>query len=355
MIDPELRATIRRLHFNQQLTVNAVSEVLAIHHDTVLRAIARNVEKAEVATLRELNLFEAKMIETLELYPKISATRIHLMLKEHGFKGGVRSVQRWLRGVRPRVKARIFAEMSVLPGEQAQVDWAHFGTLEVGKAKRKLSAFVMVLSYSRAIFVRFTFDQTVETLLFCHSLAFENLGGVPRTILYDNMRTVVADRIGKEYRFQNDFINFCAHYPFEPKVCMPYQPQSKGRVERTIRYLRENFFEGRMLTDLNRLNDEVREWCTKTATLRRWPEDKSFCVRDKFFEESSALRTQPNQEFSYKRTVIVKADAYGFVLFDRNRYSIPPSAMGRYLTLKVGPEEIDFYEEAHHICAHLRC
>ncbi len=123
MIDVQLRSTIRRLHFNQHLTVNAVAETLGIHHETVRRAIAKDSDSAERIAMCELEKFESKVLETLSIYPKLSGTRVCAMLRDQGYSGGIRAVQRWLRKIRPRVASRVFIEMTMLPGEQAQVDW----------------------------------------------------------------------------------------------------------------------------------------------------------------------------------------------------------------------------------------
>ncbi|MDQ3231198.1 MAG: IS21 family transposase [Pseudobdellovibrionaceae bacterium] len=354
MIDPETRAAIRRLHFNQHFTINAVAEALGIHHETVRRAISTSrVESCRIA-ISDLEQYEAKVLETLSIYPKLSASRIYLMLKEQGYKGRLRTVQRWVKPLRPRVAARVFQEVHVLPGEQAQVDWGSFGSLSVGKAKRRLNAFVIVLSYSRAIYVRFTFDQTLESLLECHRHSFQYFSGIPRNIFYDNMRTVVSDRIGSKIRFQKDLLNFAAHYLFAPNACGPYQPQSKGRVERAIRFLRENFFIARDISTIEQLNMEVLEWCKQTVMARSWPDDASFSVQDRFAFEQQSLLKLPENDLPTRRHLSASADAYGFVRFDSNRYSVPPSAQGRSLILAVDHDNVLIYSEGKLIAGHPR-
>jgi transposase len=127
------------------MTINAVAEALGVHHDTVRRAIATSRVESTRMAVSELERYEAKVLETLEIYPKLPASRILLMLKEHGYHGRLRTVQRWVKTLRPRVAACVYQEVHVLPSEQAQVDWGSFGSLSVGKAKRRLNAFVMVL------------------------------------------------------------------------------------------------------------------------------------------------------------------------------------------------------------------
>jgi transposase len=229
MISDELKSEIRRLFYVRHFTANAIASSLGIHRDTVMKAIELR-EAERIASESELDRFEGKIKETLHIYPKLQGTRIHQMLKEQGYTGSIRHLRRRLRSLRLPIKDRFYMKPSYIAGECAQVDWAHVGTLKVGKAERKLSAFVMVLAWSRRMFVYFTFDQKMETLLDCHVKAFVALGGVPRSILYDNMKTVVVERLGQSIRYHESLLEFCQHWLFQPSVCAPYQPQSKDRV-----------------------------------------------------------------------------------------------------------------------------
>jgi len=354
MIDEETRANIRRLHFNRHLTINAVAEVLGIHHETVRRAISTKRSEIERISMSQLEKYEEKVLETLNIYPKLFASRIYLMLKEQGYKGRQRTVQRWIKDLRPKVKPRVFSTVVVLPGEQAQVDWGHFGFITVGRARRRLSAFVMVLAYSRAIYVRFTLDQTLEALLECHRHAFHFFLGVPRQLLYDNMRTVVSDRIGSKIRFQKDLLDFAGHYLFDVNVCKPFQPESKGRVERSIRYLRENFFAARTVSTIEQLNNDVLQWCKDTALNRPWPEDHSFTVKEKFEAEIPTLLRLPANDLFLRKHKAVKPDAYGYVLFDKNRYSVPAKGFGRSLIMAYDHGNVQILDDKELLVEHLR-
>jgi transposase len=157
-------------------------------------------------------------------------------------------VRRYVGSVRPAAKAEAFLKLSTLPGEQAQVDWGHFGEIQVGAATRSLSCFVLVLSWSRAMYARFTLDQTLETFLRGHALAFETLGGAARRILYDNLKSVVVERVGDHIRFHPQILECAGHYHFAPVPCAPYRGNEKGKVERTIQYLRHGFFAARRFT-----------------------------------------------------------------------------------------------------------
>jgi transposase len=250
-ISAELKSQIRRLFYVNHFTINAISEALGLHRDTIAGAL--EVDRMRRRTLpAELDRFEQKIRETLAVYPKLRGSRIYAMLREQGYTGSLRQLRRRLSTMRPAYKERFYVKNRVIAGEQAQVDWGHFGKLRVGKAERNLSAFVMTLSWSRRMFVCFTFDQKVETLLNCHVKAFHALGGITRSILYDNMKSVVSERLGSNVRYHNALVEFCQHWLFEPSVCAPYSPESKGRVERSIRYFRKSSSKHPLNTFWNR-------------------------------------------------------------------------------------------------------
>ena len=150
-----------------------------------------------------------------------------------------------MQRLRPRPAAEAFLRLKTHPGEQAQVDWGHFGTIRIGNADRPLWCFVMVLSWSRAMWARFVLDPQMEGFLRCHQQAFHALGGVPRVVLYDNLKSVVIDRIGDEVRFNDRILEFAGHFAYDPRPCAPYRGNEKGRVERRIRDLRESCFAAR--------------------------------------------------------------------------------------------------------------
>lgn len=353
MISDDLRSEIRRLYYVRHFTANAISTSLGIHRDTVMRALElRAAERAQSES--ELDKFEGKIKETLEIYPKLQGTRIHQMLKAQGYQGSLRHLRRRLRKLRAPIKDRFYMKPSYIAGESAQVDWAHVGTLKVGKAERKLSAFVMVLSWSRKMFVHFTFDQKMETLLACHVKGFAAFGGAPRSILYDNMKTVVVERIGQSIRYHEALLEFCQHWLFQPSVCAPYQPQSKGRVERSIRYFRGAFFEGRTISSIDTLNAEVRTWCDLEAIHRRWTEDPSRTVSDAFLQEQKVLIPLPKKVESPPGKINLKADRYGYVHFDRNLYSVPLAAASIPLTLWIYEHSVVISDGKEVLARHVR-
>lgn len=165
------------------------------------------------------------------------------------------------------------------------MDWGHFGHLQIGRARRPLMAFVMVLSYSRAIYLRFFLDARMESFLRGHVGAFETWGALPRVLLYDNLKSAVLERQGDAIRFHPTLLAFAAHYRFEPRPVAVARGNEKGRVERAIRYVRESFFAARSFSDLDDLNAQAERWCQHQAAERPCPEDDSMNVREALASE----------------------------------------------------------------------
>jgi transposase len=176
------------------------------------------------------------------------------MIKERGYPGGPDHMRRIVSRLRPKKPAEAFQRLRTMPGEQAQVDWAHFGKLTVGRAQRPLWAFVMVLSYSRRLFLRFFPGASMPFFVRGHVEAFADFGGVPRVLLYDNLKSAVLERHGDAIRFHPTLLEMSAHYRFEPRPVAVARGNEKGRVERAIRYIRDAFFAARSFTDLTDLN-----------------------------------------------------------------------------------------------------
>ena len=161
------------------------------------------------------------------------------MVRERGYRGSPDHFRHLIACHRPRPQAEAYLRLRCLPGEQAQVDWGHFGHLEIGRARRPLMAFVMVLSYSRQIFLRFFLDARMENFLRGHVAAFTAWNGVPRVLLYDNLKSAVLERRGDAIRFHPTLLGFAGHYRYEPRPVAVARGNEKGRVERAIRYVRD--------------------------------------------------------------------------------------------------------------------
>jgi hypothetical protein len=186
MISSDLRSRIRRLFFAEHWKIGTIAAELGLHRDTVEHAIEpkRFVNSAYRDMASILDPYKDFVRATLESHPRLRATRVLEMIAQRGYCGSVWPLRRYVRRVRPVSRHEAFFRLTTLPGEQAQVDWASFGSITLGSTRRALSCFVMVLSYSRALFARFVLDQTLESFLRCHVAAFDAFHGVPRALLY---------------------------------------------------------------------------------------------------------------------------------------------------------------------------
>lgn len=354
MISPELKTKIRRLFFVEHWKIGTIAAQLSVHPDAVRAAIESerfNRVRTRRATLTDPYLDFIR--ETLNQYPRLRATRLFQMLRSRGYQGSVVQLRRVVQAVRPTPR-EAFLRLQTLPGEQAQADWADFGPVRIGQAERRLSCFVMTLSYSRALWLEFFFDQTLESLLLGHVHGFENWGGVARTVLYDNMGSVVRERLGDAIRFHPRLLELAGHYHFAPQPCRPGRGSEKGRVERAIGYIRLSFFAARPFTTLADFNRQALEWRDQVAHRRPWPQDDRRTVGDVFEEEKPRLLPRPVHRLETDRLQSVCSRKIIYVRFDGNDYSIPPQAVGRPLTLAASPDVVRLLDGATEIARHRR-
>lgn len=359
-IHPDVHAEIRRLFHAEHWRLGTIAQELGVHRDTVRHALDVDAFLAplrrRVATTT-LDPFKPFVQEVLEKHPRLRASRIFEMVRLRGYPGSATSVRRYVRTVRPARTREAFFRLETLPGEQAQVDWGHFGKIKVGHAQRALSCFVMVLGYSRAIYARFSLDQSMESFLMGHVAAFEAFGGVPRTILYDNLKSAVLERSGQHVRFHPRLLACAAHYHFAPKPCAPFRPNEKGKVERTIQYLRSSFFAGRDVERPSQLNIELTSWVTSVADQRIWPGDpaRQERVGDVFAaRERPALMPRPEHELDCTRRIDVRSGKTPYVRFDLNDYSVPSSLVGMPVTLLADEQRVRVLHGLDLVATHAR-
>jgi transposase len=355
MIDAEHDAEIRRLHFAEHWKAGTIASNLGVHPDAVRRALGLDQRKPPVPRPRprKIDPFLPLVRETLERYPRLRATNIHAMLRDRGFTGSARQVRRAVRELRPR-RAEPYLLLRAFPGEEAQADWADFGAIPVGRGQRRLSAFVMVLSYSRALYVEFFLDQKIENFLVGHRRAFERFGGVPRAVRIDNLRSAVLERRGPEVRFHPRYLELAGWYHFQPRPCRPARGNEKGRVERSIGFLRESFFAGRSLTTVADLNRAVWRWCDQVAAPRPWPDDSQRTVQSVLEEEQPRLLALPEHPLQIAHQCVVTSGKTIYVRFDSNDYSIPPSVLGKELSLVATDTLIRLLDGPAEIARHAR-
>jgi transposase len=354
-ISAELEAQILRYYHVERWRPNTIARQLHVHHYTVARVLAQaGLPRIGHSRPLKVDPYLPFILATLEKFPKLTASRLYAMVCERGYAGSPDHFRHVISRHRPRPKAEAYLRLATLPGEQGQVDWAHFGHLEIGRARRPLMAFVMVLSFSRQIFLRFYLNASLENFLRGHLGAFQTWSGLPRTLLYDNLKSVVLERQGDAIRFHPTFLEFAARYRFEPRPVGVRRGNEKGRVERAIRYVRGAFFASRTFADVADLNAQADAWCRGMAADRRWPGDDSKTVGEAFAEEAPRLLALPDNPYPLDERIAVIARKTPYVRFDLNDYSIPHTHVGRTLTLLANPTEVRVLDGQNIISRHVR-
>lgn len=356
VISADLSAQILRLYRTERWRVGTIARQLHVHRDTVRRVLAQAGESAPSSPLRpsRVDPYRDFILQTLQKFPTLTAARLFVMVHERGYRGSPEHFRHVIAGMRPRPMAEAYLRLRTLPGEQAQVDWGHFGHMQIGRARRPLMAFVMVLSYSRRIFLRFFLDARMDSFLRGQAEAFSAWGGCARVILYDNLKSAVLERVGDAVRFNPVLLEFAGHHGFEPRPVAIARGNEKGRVERSIRYIREAFFAAREFADLDDLNAQARAWCEGPASDRRWPEDSALSVREAFERERASLLALPQREYPLGERLAVQVGKTPYVRFDLNDYSVPHTHVRRTLAVVADDRCVRVFDGASEIACHAR-
>ena len=354
MIPHEQVARIRHLFHAEHWKIGTIAAQLLLHPDTVRRALETGNFRRQPRLRPQLtDPYLDFLRQTLQPYPRLRATRLFQMIVPRGYTGSVSQLRRVVADLRPPPR-EAFLRLRAFPGEQAQADWAYFGEVRMGRARRRLSGLVLTLSYSRALWLEFFFDQSLENFLLGHGHAFHDGGGAPRSLQTDNLRSVVLERRGDAIHFHPRFLELSAHYHFATLPCRPGRGNEKGRVERAIQYVRSSFFAARPFTTLEDFNRQALAWRDQIAHQRPWPGDDSRTVLQVFQDEQPRLLPLPAHPFSCQVVRTVYADKTLGVRFDLNDYSVPPQALGRALTLVASPTTVRLLDGATEIASHRR-
>ena len=342
----------------QGVSVSAIARQTGLDRKTVRRYIERGLEPPAYSPRKPrttlLDPFTGYLRERVTAYPGLSGARLLRELKERGYGGGYTAVTDYLRDVRPPADPRFEVRFETAPGEQGQVDFAHFQVVFTDEptTPRIVWLFSMVLGYSRLIWGRFVVHQDLATVLRCHVAAFEALGGAPRELLYDRMKTAVTgdgDEGGIVYN--RALIDLARHYGFHPRACQAYRAKTKGKVERPFRYIRQDFFLARSFRNLEDLNDQLRRWLAEVANPRVHAGTRRV-VNEAFAEERPHLRSLPLAPFRAVLRLERRISREGMVSVGGNFYSVPDGARRRAVEVHTLAEEIRIFEDGELIAAH---
>jgi transposase len=354
MLTAEQINSIHRLHWSEHWSVRKIARHLHLGRRTISQYLvtpARSAARRQRAS--KLDPFKATIAELLEQDAKASAMVIAQRLRPLGFDGGLSILKDYLHAVRAQTTAqRAYVRMEPGPGERFEIDWGHFGALLYQGHARKLYAFCLVECHSRKLFVEFTHSQSFETFVRCHMHAFQFLGGIARELWYDNLATAVAEHDGNLVRFHPRFLAFAREYSFLPRACHVRAAWEKGKIERAVGYLRQNFWPLRTFADLTDVNSQARRWLEQVANQRHHRETGETPAA-RFQPET--LRALPVIVPDYRDTAEALVHKDLRLSFDGNRYCVPPRYVGRRLTIKADASAVTIYDQYLEIVSYARC
>ena len=354
--EEERRAEVLRLHVTEGKGIRAIARELHMARNTVRLIIGRRQRAPATARPRVhmLQPFEASMRQLLVENPDIRGSTMLERLRGHGYTGGITIVRDWLARERPRVVQReAFLTLQFAPGEAAQVDWADFG-FALNGCPRRVSCFVMVLCYSRQMYLEFTLSQALPSLLRCMEHALGFFGGSTRVDIFDNMKTVVSMRAGGKPQFNRRFLDYAAARGFSITACNPERGNEKGRVERPIGFIRERFWPGRKFASLLELNMQAARWRDEYANNRIHDVTGKVPGLVWEHEERAALRPLPATPYptdDLETTTVTKTFR---VAFDRNTYSVPHRLVGQLVTIRGTESAVHIYLGPKLVAEHAR-
>jgi transposase len=315
---------IRRLRDEGLYKCN-VAEVVGVDRKTVAKYWDGPTEEPETPRYkkrqRKIDPYMDYITARLEKWPQLSAERLYQEIVAMGYEGSRRSVRRAVAEVRPR-KKREYKPFETLPGEQAQVDWGHMGRISIDGAELPLYCFAFTLAWSRVRYVEFITSLNMATFLGCMHRALSYINGVPREVVFDNAKTVVAERVGGVVRYNEDLLRMAATYGFQPKACWVNDPESKGKVESTIGYIKRGFYYGRDFAGPADLNVQALQWCNEVAN-RKVHATTGEVPFDRLEQERAYLKplnvTDPLFIIEERRATKTQ-----LISVEGNQYSVPP-------------------------------
>jgi len=301
-----------------------------------------------------LGPYKAYIGGRLSATPGLTASRLLREIRELGYAGGATTVKDFVREIRPAPPTVFERRFETAPGQQAQVDFAHFRLwfTEEPSRSRVIWLFSMVLGFSRHLFARFVPGQGLDEVVRGHLAAFDDFGGVPKQILYDRMKTaVIGEDADGRVIFNATLVDLACHHGFTPKACKPYRAKTKGKVERPFRYIRQDFFEGRSFRNLDDLNRQLQDWLDHVAN-RRVHGTTGRVVAEAFAEEKQALLALPAIPFRSVLKLERRITKDGMVSIGGNLYSVPDGTRRRPVEVQVLAKEVRILEAGRRIAVH---
>ena len=324
-----------------------IAKKLGIHRNTVKKHLESSSFPAYTRKAAKPSVLDpyCQAIRDFLDEDNYQATWIFERLKRMGYTGSYETMKVFVRSIKEH-KCRIaYTRFETEPGLQAQVDWGDFKVTDSNGKTTTVYAFVLLLGYSRAMYVEFVERCTLEIFMECHIRAFQHVGGVPAEVLYDNMKNVVIGRENGKPRFNVEFFHFAHHYGFTPRLCPPYSPWVKGKVERPMNYIRESFWRGYSFVSLAQANRDVMRWKRETADQRIHGTFREQ-IEKRWEEEVPHLGELPPTDYDTSLKFFRKVYKDCLLSYGGNRYYVPPDAVGKKVLLKIKGSDMRIYDDA---------
>jgi transposase len=334
MLTLEQRFMIKDL-YRQGVSISEIARQIGHDRKTIRSAIQAPLTvtpKARAPKARKLDPYVPYLQARLAL-GVYNAHKLYQELLSLGYCGKERQVRAFVQPLRPARQPQATVRFETEPGRQAQVDWAAFGTIVHHGHSHRLYAFLMTLSWSRMSYLEFTVATDITWWLRCHLHAFAYFGGVPQEVLHDNLKTAVLHHPASgSIHWHPRYLDFAHSYGFRPRACRPYRAQTKGKVERGIRYVRHNFWPGLVFADLADLNQQARHWLDTVANVRLHATTQAVPLERLSQEGLQPIAGKPPYDtslISYRRS---RKDC--LVSYGGNAYSVPAAFAQQSLILK---------------------
>lgn len=335
--------------------IKKISKELMISKNTVKKALRSEQYQPYQRKKRKPGLLHEFMPFIIERAPELdfNATTLFRELKKSGYTGGYTLVKEAVHPLRMtyRQLEAATARFETPPGLQAQVDWGS-KKIMLGGYLIRVHIFVMVLGYSRAIYVEFTFDEKLPTLIACHEHAFAWFGGVPEEILYDNPKTIVFNRATANARINPKFEDFCLYYGYTPRLCRPYRARTKGKVESGVKYVKRSFLAGQQFSSISSANEQVLAWISEVADQR---------IHGTTHEQPAERVKRENLRLHISRPPYVlqlwhirRVATDCLVSYASNRYSVPWKYVHQTVELQDFSNQISIYHQGVLIATHCK-
>lgn len=343
---------IKDLHA-QGFSIRAISKKTGFDRRTVSKHLNNTYfpkSKKRIKKASKLDEYKEYIITKLHEEP-YTASRLYREIQKMGFTGKYTIVKDLVRETRPEPRVPAVLRYETKPGVQSQVDWSEFGRIEIDGKTKKLYCFNMILGYSRMRYIEFTLSIDATTLIKCHLNAFRYFGGCTDGILYDNMKQVVIHRTLKspDSTWNSKFEDFYMYCGFIPRLCRPYRPQTKGKIENTIAYVRRDFFLGRDFSSLADLNNQAITWLKRVNSSVHGTTHEIPIERHKL-EELKPIDAIPEYFTIREETRKISRDCY--ISYLGNKYSVPYHLAGREATLQVLDNKFRVVVNGNQVCEH---